>query len=590
MKFSVSIPFEKGEEKKFLKYVSRQQGKGECQYLKDKKEESNNPIKLRIAEVAAIEGKYNLGVYARQYIKKGDVIGYYKGKNVKSGEVFDRKFLMIMNKNQQLDATCIFNWTRFLNHSSFSCNCYFAESNDGRAIQVLKNIKEGEQLLVDYGGSYVFDINIVYLHPTDNDLSYEEKVAANKGYELLKITKDTVPLSSMKKIFDFDDCDEIYLTKLHKQVLFPKLQTEFNKGEVNEEEVDLPCYFLKNKKYSSIQQQVTPLMFACYKGLIKEVKYLLKHNADPLRNTLHGGHNSLIFTILGTAENNTKKEIFKLLTEKVFSSRPRGYKYLIDEETDSQGLSIFDYICKSDLLTIITDPQDKNSANKILLNLQTKILNGNFPNKFSKNVVKQIDLKKLSFELPCVNFYDKNFNSKNKRIKKEENNRKATLTASEIKREHYKYVKAEVDVIQAEEIEGLLKKCECKLNHNEIIEMYKQVFAHCACYLDAVDSLKYKNKVDNLLNFFQNKISWKEKLLIFSYALQDLSYWHGRDYDGKPWNSIQAFKYLKDKLDTGEYCAIRDKMSVEKKEEFDSMIGHFTDVNIDPAIIKKLYK
>ncbi|WP_353285562.1 cytoplasmic incompatibility factor CifA [Wolbachia endosymbiont (group B) of Agrotis puta] len=164
------------------------------------------------------------------------------------------------------------------------------------------------------------------------------------------------------------------------------------------------------------------------------------------------------------------------------------------------------------------------------------------------------------------------------------------LTASEIKREHYKYVKAEVNVIQAEEIEGLLRKCEYKLNHNEIIEMYKQVFAHCACYLDAVDSLKYKNKVDNLLNFFQNKISWKEKLLIFSYALQNLSYWHGRDYDGEPWNSIQAFKYLKDKLDTDEYCAIRDKMSVKKKEEFDSMMGHFTDVNIDPAIIKKLYK
>ena len=106
---------------------------------------------------SAIQGR---GAFATRDIRKGDVIGEYKGERISSREA-DRRypekdgvrhhtFLFETDDGSVIDATRRGNAAKYINHSC-EPNCEAVEDDDGRIwIHALKNIGKGKELLYDY--------------------------------------------------------------------------------------------------------------------------------------------------------------------------------------------------------------------------------------------------------------------------------------------------------------------------------------------------------------------------------------------------------------------------------------------------------
>lgn len=102
-------------------------------------------------------GLAGLGLFAGEDIKKGELIIEYIG-NILPKEEADKKttsqYLFEVSRNKTIDGTPRWNIARYANHS---CDGN-AESDitKGRVfVKAIKNIKEGEEIVYDYGEEFV---------------------------------------------------------------------------------------------------------------------------------------------------------------------------------------------------------------------------------------------------------------------------------------------------------------------------------------------------------------------------------------------------------------------------------------------------
>ena len=116
-----------------------------------------------------------LGVFANTFLKKGMILGYYKGRvydayNLKKEEfaLLDKSaYVMAIYKDNEMisyidssDANkSRSNWTRYINGSKSKKqkpNVTFTQKISRVYIETLRDIKTGEELIVDYGPEYIW--------------------------------------------------------------------------------------------------------------------------------------------------------------------------------------------------------------------------------------------------------------------------------------------------------------------------------------------------------------------------------------------------------------------------------------------------
>ncbi len=102
-------------------------------------------------------GLAGLGLFAGEDIKKGSVIIEYIGNILNKEEaekITTNQYLFEVNRNKTIDGSVRWNIARYCNHS---CDGNAeSEIRKGRVfIEAIKNIKEGEEILYDYGEEFV---------------------------------------------------------------------------------------------------------------------------------------------------------------------------------------------------------------------------------------------------------------------------------------------------------------------------------------------------------------------------------------------------------------------------------------------------
>lgn len=96
-----------------------------------------------------------LGLFATRKFKKGERIIEYVGRIITNSESYTSrsKYLFEVNGRKTIDGSCRTNIARYINHSC-KPNCE-PEIVRGRIfIDAIRNIKEGEELVYDYGEEY----------------------------------------------------------------------------------------------------------------------------------------------------------------------------------------------------------------------------------------------------------------------------------------------------------------------------------------------------------------------------------------------------------------------------------------------------
>lgn len=145
----------KGSKNELVKKVSKNiSGKGSAA------ERAREAVKLpdhHFKVVKVKRGLAGLGLFAGEDIKKGEVIIEYIG-NILNKEEADKKvssqYLFEITRNKTIDGTPRWNTARYANHS---CTPN-AESDvkKGRVFVIaIKNIKNGEEIVYDYGEEFV---------------------------------------------------------------------------------------------------------------------------------------------------------------------------------------------------------------------------------------------------------------------------------------------------------------------------------------------------------------------------------------------------------------------------------------------------
>ncbi len=309
-------------------------------FIADKK----NPPPVFIAPVAVLPIN-TYGVYAAQNLtmknknRQGEVtLGRYLGERIPKAKISKTKNYhygfqtLITGESEEehdyemLDGQHVRNWAVFVNHSpvvNVQCEVKRFRGKKDIFLSYRKKIKKHHQLLISYGKDYFVDKKHkqLYLHETDNwetpaqkyqqyadeYLSTPQKLSqiyvkafgfsADDYFVIPKIT-DAILNQDSKEVFN------LIKKRLHVETLIYRLKRKSSKSN--------QCYFIETSK----QQQISPLMAACFKGDEKIIKALLKKDADVTRFSLNDGNGCLHFLLLGHANNNTKLKVGQLLIKK----------------------------------------------------------------------------------------------------------------------------------------------------------------------------------------------------------------------------------------------------------------------------------
>ena len=100
-----------------------------------------------------------LGLFAGEAIKKGELIIEYIG-NILNQEEADKKktnqYLFEINRNMTIDGSPKWNIARYCNHAcEEAANAESEIKNKRIFIKAIKNIKEGDEIVYDYGEEFV---------------------------------------------------------------------------------------------------------------------------------------------------------------------------------------------------------------------------------------------------------------------------------------------------------------------------------------------------------------------------------------------------------------------------------------------------
>lgn len=103
-------------------------------------------------------GLAGLGLFAGEAIKKGEVIIEYIGNILNEEEaekVKTNQYLFEVKKSKTIDGRVRWNIARYCNHACEEATNAESEIKKGRVfIQATKNIKEGEEIVYDYGEEF----------------------------------------------------------------------------------------------------------------------------------------------------------------------------------------------------------------------------------------------------------------------------------------------------------------------------------------------------------------------------------------------------------------------------------------------------
>jgi uncharacterized protein len=110
-------------------------------------------------KVKAKRGLAGLGLFAGEDIKKGELIIEYIGE-ILNKEQADKKaasqYLFEVSRNKTIDGTPRWNIARYCNHACEEAANAESEIKKGRVfIRAIKNIKEGDEIVYDYGEEFV---------------------------------------------------------------------------------------------------------------------------------------------------------------------------------------------------------------------------------------------------------------------------------------------------------------------------------------------------------------------------------------------------------------------------------------------------
>lgn len=104
-------------------------------------------------------GLAGLGLFAGEDIKKGELIIEYIG-NILNKEEADKKitsqYLFEITRNKTIDGSPRWNIARYCNHACEEAANAESEIKKGRVfVKAIKNIKEGDEIVYDYGEEFV---------------------------------------------------------------------------------------------------------------------------------------------------------------------------------------------------------------------------------------------------------------------------------------------------------------------------------------------------------------------------------------------------------------------------------------------------
>ena len=104
-------------------------------------------------------GLDGLGLFAGEDIKKGEMIIEYIGNILNKEEaenIATNQYLFEVNKNKTIDGSVRWNIARYCNHACEEAGNAESDVKKGRVfIKAIKNIKEGDEILYDYGEEFV---------------------------------------------------------------------------------------------------------------------------------------------------------------------------------------------------------------------------------------------------------------------------------------------------------------------------------------------------------------------------------------------------------------------------------------------------
>lgn len=117
-------------------------------------------------KVKVKRGLAGLGLFAGENIKKGEVIIEYIGEILNKEEADKRtrsQYLFEVSRQKTIDGTPRWNLARYCNHACEEAANAESEIKRGRVfIQAIKNIKEGEEIVYDYGEEFVKEHIVPY--------------------------------------------------------------------------------------------------------------------------------------------------------------------------------------------------------------------------------------------------------------------------------------------------------------------------------------------------------------------------------------------------------------------------------------------
>ena len=104
-------------------------------------------------------GLDGLGLFAGEDIKKGELIIEYMGdilNKEESDKVTTNQYLFEVNRNKTINGQVRWNIARYCNHACAEAANAESEIKKGRVfVKAIKHIKEGEEIVYDYGEEFV---------------------------------------------------------------------------------------------------------------------------------------------------------------------------------------------------------------------------------------------------------------------------------------------------------------------------------------------------------------------------------------------------------------------------------------------------
>lgn len=292
--------------------------------------ELDKPHLVSVRKVDVLKKMECRGLFAENDIPKGTILGVYTGEEFtlnqyelysKENPGLDNSYLMVVN-GRHIDGLKKGNFTRYINFSDTQDNVAFIPFtlNGKRVIiiKALREIKKGEQLLVDYN---VYDEQIskeyCFLNPQDSYLSavelYQQNVAT---YEMVSLRNGGFLLSTNRY--------RVLATQVGKLIV---QNQSLATADIQGEELHLPFLNVDDsERILDFQDSdtATPLMLACYLGQLANVQWLIMHGAAVNQQQNQSGHCPLVFALEGYQRaNQTKKSTFVVIIQELIMNEAK---------------------------------------------------------------------------------------------------------------------------------------------------------------------------------------------------------------------------------------------------------------------------